>query len=247
MKKERDGFKEQDRVCPGLYQVCGWYGKYLAIPIYGVRWGGMTFLLPYILFVILIASTGVIEEMALGRAAKGGPIIAFGNCTEMRTGNAKVGNTIGWIPVLGSLAMAIGYTVIVGWIFKYTFLAITGQIADMGQDMDVIGGVFGRTAAAFGNNFWLVIAVLITAVIMAMGIAGGIERANGVMMPLLFVLFVGLGIYIFTLPGAVGGYRYIFTINPSGLLDPKLCWIYAFAANVFVIYCCAGSDLWNRI
>lgn len=136
-------------------------------------WGGMTFLLPYILFVILIASTGVIEEMALGRAAKGGPIIAFGNCTEMRTGNAKVGNTIGWIPVLGSLAMAIGYTVIVGWIFKYTFLAITGQIADMGQDMDVIGGVFGRTAAAFGNNFWLVIAVLITAVIMAMGIARG--------------------------------------------------------------------------
>lgn len=133
---------------------------------------GMTFLLPYILFVILIASTGVIEEMALGRAAKGGPIIAFGNCTEMRTGNAKVGNTIGWIPVLGSLAMAIGYTVIVGWIFKYTFLAITGQIADMGQDMDVIGGVFGRTAAAFGNNFWLVIAVLITAVIMARELPG---------------------------------------------------------------------------
>ena len=30
-------------------------------------WGGMTFLLPYVLFVVLIASTGVIEEMALGR------------------------------------------------------------------------------------------------------------------------------------------------------------------------------------
>lgn len=52
------------------------------------------------------------------------------------------------------------------------------------------------------------------------------------MMPLLFVLFVGLGIYIFTLPGAVGGYRYIFTINPSGLLDPKL-WIYAFGQAFF--------------
>ena len=41
------------------------------------EWGGMTFLLPYVLFVILIASTGVIEEMALGRAAKSGPIKAF--------------------------------------------------------------------------------------------------------------------------------------------------------------------------
>ena len=68
--------------------------------------------------------------------------------------------------------------------------------------------------------------------IMAMGIAGGIERANGVMMPLLFILFVGLGVYIFTLPGAVSGYRYIFTINPSGLLNPKL-WIYAFGQAFF--------------
>lgn len=62
----------------------------------------MTFLIPYILFVILIASTGVIEEMALGRAAKGGPIKAFGVCTEMRTGNKKTGELIGLLPVLGS-------------------------------------------------------------------------------------------------------------------------------------------------
>ena len=231
-EKERDGFKSRTGFVLACIGSAVGMGNIWRFPYMVSDWGGMTFLLPYILFVILISSTGVIEEMALGRAAKGGPIIAFGNCTEMRTGNAKVGNTIGWIPVLGSLAMAIGYTVIVGWIFKYTFLAITGQIADMGQDMDVIGGMFGRTATAFGNNFWLVIAVLITAVIMAMGIAGGIERANGVMMPLLFVLFVGLGIYIFTLPGAVGGYRYIFTINPSGLLDPKL-WIYAFGQAFF--------------
>ena len=41
-------------------------------------WGGMTFLIPYVLFVVLIGASGVIEEMALGRAAKGGPIKAFG-------------------------------------------------------------------------------------------------------------------------------------------------------------------------
>ena len=58
--------------------------------------------------------------------------------------------------------------------------------------MDVIGGMFGTTASAFGNNTWLVIAVIVTAVIMAFGIAGGIERANKFMMPLLFALFLGL-------------------------------------------------------
>ena len=52
------------------------------------------------------------------------------------------------------------------------------------------------------------------------------------MMPLLFVLFLGLGAYIFTLPGSGHGYRYIFTLNPQGLLNPRL-WIYAFGQAFF--------------
>lgn len=95
----------------------------MAFPYMVSAWGGMTFLIPYVLFVILIGSTGVIEEMALGRATKGGPIKAFGDCMQMRTGKRKAGEAIGFIPVLGSLALAMGYTVVVGWIFKYTYLA----------------------------------------------------------------------------------------------------------------------------
>lgn len=190
------------------------------------------FLIPYVIFVILIGPTGVIEEMALGRATKGGPIKAFGDCVQMRTGKRKAGEAIGLIPVLGSLAMAMGYTVIVGWIFKYTFLALTGKLSAMGQDMSAIGGLFGSTASAFGNNLWLIAAMIVTAVIMALGVAGGIEKANKFMMPLLFIMFVGLGIYIFTLPGSGAGYKYIFTLNPKGLLNGKL-WIYAFGQAFF--------------
>ncbi len=69
---------------------------------------------------------------------------------------------IGVVPVLGSLALAIGYTVVVGWIFKYAFLAITAVVPD-GQDMDAIGGLFGGTASSFGNNLWQVIAMIVTA------------------------------------------------------------------------------------
>lgn len=196
------------------------------------EWGGMTFLLPYVLFVILIASTGVIEEMAFGRAAKSGPIKAFGKCTEIRTGNKRTGEVIGVIPVIGSLALAIGYSVVVGWIFKYTFFALSGGLFHLGQDVAAIEGLFGGTAAAFGNNVWQVVAMLVTAVIMAYGISGGIEKANKIMMPMLFILFVGLGIYIFTLPGSEHGYRYIFTLEPKGLFDPRL-WIYAFGQAFF--------------
>ena len=229
---ERDGFKSRTGFILACIGSAVGMGNIWRFPYMVSDWGGMTFLIPYVLFVILIGSSGVIEEMALGRAAKGGPIKAFGTCTEVRTGKRKTGEAIGMIPVLGSLALAIGYTVVVGWIFKYTFLALTGNIAAMGQNMDLIGGMFGSTASAFGNNLWLVVAMLVTAVIMALGIAGGIERANKIMMPLLFVMFLGLGIYIFTLPGSSAGYRYIFTIEPKGLLDIKL-WIYAFGQAFF--------------
>lgn len=232
MEKKRDGFKSRTGFVIACIGSAVGMGNIWRFPYMVSDWGGMTFLIPYVLFVILIGATGLIEEMALGRAAKGGPIKAFGKCTEVRTGNKRIGEVIGALPVIGSLALAIGYTVVVGWIFKYTYLAITGQLSDMGHDMDAIGGMFGSTATNFGNNLWLVIAVIVTAVIMAFGIASGIERANKFMMPLLFVLFLGLGIYVFTLPGASDGYKYIFTINPKGLLDPRL-WIYAFGQAFF--------------
>ena len=239
---ERDGFKSRTGFILACIGSAVGMGNIWRFPYMVSAWGGMTFLIPYVIFVILIGSTGVIEEMALGRATKGGPIKAFGDCMQMRTGKRKAGEAIGFIPVLGSLALAMGYTVVVGWIFKYTYLAFSGKLSAMGNDMSAIGGMFGSTASTFGNNMWLIIAMVVTAVIMALGIAGGIEKANKVMMPLLFIMFVGLGIYIFTLPGSSAGYKYIFTLNPKGLLDIKL-WIYAFGQAFFSLSVAGNGTL----
>lgn len=76
-------------------------------------YGGGSFLIPYFIFVVLIASTGVIGEMAFGRAARSGPVNAFGMATENK-GKRKLGEALGLIPYIGALAMAIGYTIVVG-------------------------------------------------------------------------------------------------------------------------------------
>ena len=227
----RDGFKSRWGFTLACVGSAVGMGNIWRFPYMVSEWGGLTFLIPYFIFVILIGATGVIEEIALGRSTGAGPIGAFGKCTEIRTGSL-FGQWIGAIPVVGALCLAIGYTVVVGWIFKYTFMALTGGIADMGQDMDVIGGMFGQTASAWGNNMWLIIAVIAVGLIMIFGIAGGIERVNKVMMPALFCLFVILGIYIMTLPGSNEGYKYIFTLEPAGLLEPEL-WVFAFGQAFF--------------
>ncbi len=207
-------------------------GNLWRFPVLISSWGGMTFLIPYLLFVILIGSTGIIEEIALGRSTKSGPIGAFGAAAHYAEKSEKTGRRIGLIPVAGSLAMAIGYTCVVGWIFKYVFLSISGRLYDLGHDTDRISRLFGSTASMFGNNFWILVALLVTFLIMGFGIAQGIERSNRFMMPVLFAILAGLAVYIAFLPGAAGGYRYIFTLNPDGLLDPKL-WIYAFGQAFF--------------
>lgn len=244
---QRDGFKSKWGFILACIGSAVGMGNIWRFPIMVSTYGGMTFLIPYFLFVILIASSGVIGEFALGRSAGAGPIGAFGKSMEERTGNKKLGEAIGLIPVLGSLALAIGYTVVVGWIFKYAFMALSGDLFKMGTDMGVIGGTFDATAptsanlsesistvfgGASGNNMWLIIGIIVSLAIMALGVSGGIEKANKIMMPTLFFLFVGLGIYIFTLPGASEGYKYIFTLDPKGLLNPKV-WIFAFGQAFF--------------
>lgn len=206
-------------------------GNIWRFPIMVSRYGGLTFLIPYFIFVILIGSTGVMGEFALGRAARSGPMGAFAMCTEMR-GNRKVGQAIGVLPVLGSLGLGIGYTVVMGWVFKYTFMAFSGELYGMGQDMATIGGTFDVVAGAWGNTLWVIVAAVVALVIMALGVSRGIERANKILMPALFGLFVVLAVYIAFLPGAGEGYRYIFTLNAEGFADPNV-WIYAFGQAFF--------------
>ena len=180
-------------------------------------YGGGAFLIPYFIFVALIGFTGVIGEMTFGRATRSGPIDAFGMACE-RKGKRKPGEALGLIPVVGSLAMAIGYTVVMGWILKYTVGAFTGATLAP-ADVDEFSAVFGSMASAFGNTGWQVVILLAAMGILMFGVGGGIEKVNKVLMPVFFLLFVGLGIYVAFQPGAVDGYHYIFRVDGKALFD----------------------------
>lgn len=246
----RDGFKSQWGFILACIGSAVGMGNIWRFPIMVAKWGGLTFLLPYFLIVLLVGNSGVIEEFALGRRAQAGPIGAFGSATKEKTGNSKTGELIGLIPIIGALMLAIGYTVVMGWIFKYAFMSISGGLYALGTDMGAIGGTFGGAAPeassfgeavgmmlsngifGIGNGVWLVIGLVVALVIMAMGVANGIEAANKIMMPVLFGLFVILAVYIAFQPGASEGYKFLFTLNPAGLVNPQV-WIYAFGQAFF--------------
>lgn len=203
-------------------------------------YGGGSYLIPYFIFVALIGFTGVIGEMSFGRATKSGPVDAFGYACETKN-KRKLGEAIGFIPVLGALAMAIGYTVVMGWILKYMIGAFTGKTLAP-ADTEGFAASFGSMASAFGNNVWQIVALVIGIIILMFGVGRGIEKANKIMMPVFFILFAVLGIYVAFQPGAIEGYKYIFRVDPKAFADPKT-WIFALGQAFFSLSVAGNGTL----
>ena len=203
-------------------------------------YGGGSYLIPYFIFVALIGFTGVIGEMSFGRATKSGPVDAFGYACETKN-KRKLGEAIGFIPVLGALAMAIGYTVVMGWILKYMIGAFTGKTL-ASADTEGFAASFGSMASAFGNNVWQIVALVIGIIILMFGVGRGIEKANKIMMPVFFILFAVLGIYVAFQPGAIEGYKYIFRVDPEAFADPKT-WIFALGQAFFSLSVAGNGTL----
>ena len=227
----RDGFNSKLGFVLACIGSAVGMGNIWLFPYRMATYGG-SFLLVYLIFDILIGLSGVIGEMSFGRAARSGPIGAFGTAMASR-GETKrrAGEIIGAIPMLGALMLAIGYSVVVGWIFKYTFGSFTGSVLAPVEPGE-FGAAFGQMASAFGNNLWLIIALAVNFAIMNLGIAAGIEKANKVMIPLFYIMFIGLAIYVAFQPGAGAGYTWMFTIRPEAFKDPMM-YVYALGQSFF--------------
>ena len=238
--KKRDSFNNKWGFILACIGSAVGMGNIWMFPTRVSMYGGGSYLIPYFIFVALIGFTGVIGEMSFGRATKSGPVDAFGYACETKN-KRKLGEVIGFIPVLGALAMAIGYTVVMGWILKYMIGAFTGKtLAPAGTEG--FAASFGSMASAFGNNVWQIVALVIGIIILMFGVGRGIEKANKIMMPVFFILFALLGIYVAFQPGAIEGYKYIFRVDPKAFADPKT-WIFALGQAFFSLSVAGNGTL----
>lgn len=238
--KKRDSFNNKWGFILACIGSAVGMGNIWMFPTRVSMYGGGSYLIPYFIFVALIGFTGVIGEMSFGRATKSGPVDAFGYACETKN-KRKLGEAIGFIPVLGALAMAIGYTVVMGWILKYMIGAFTGKTLAP-ADTKGFAASFGSMASAFGNNVWQIVALVIGIIILMFGVGRGIEKANKIMMPVFFILFAVLGIYVAFQPGAIEGYKYIFRVDPEAFADPKT-WIFALGQAFFSLSVAGNGTL----
>lgn len=190
--------------------------------------GGGAFLVAYLIFIALFSTVGLAAEYAIGRRSRTGTLGSYKAAWATRGKKmGAVGGVVGWLPLIGSMCIALGYAVIVSYVLKGFWNSLTGNL------MKVDTGVWFESFS--GNDFSVVpfhvIVVVGTLLTLLLG-AKSIEISNKIMMPVFFVIFAVLAVRVSFLPGAAEGYKFMFTSDWAMLKDPMV-WVWAMGQAFF--------------
>lgn len=175
---------------------------------YKFQSGGLVFLIFYLLFAGIFSLIGLSSEFAIGRLAKTGTLGAYEYAFTSSNKNKRVGRFIGYIPLIGTLLIAIGYSVIVAYVLKGFVDSLSGAIFAKPSEI---------WFESFANVDYSVIIyhgiIIIITLLTCLGQASSIEKTNKIMMPTFFVLFLILAIKVASLDNAIEGYKNMFTFR----------------------------------
>lgn len=188
--------------------------------------GGLAFLFPYLIFAYIFGRVGLAAENAIGRKYKSGPMVVYKEAYKEKN-MEKFGSVVRWLPMLGVGLLAIGYAVVITYVLKALIDTITGSIFATNSTswFDMISN----------SDFKLVIPHLILMVLVYFALVyetKGIEKTNKLIMPLFFILFLILALRVFFLDGAMGGYKFIFSLDIEKLKNIKT-WVAAMGQAFF--------------
>ncbi len=177
--------------------------------------GGAVFLILYLVFVFFLCYPVMVGEIAIGRRAASD---AFGSYAKL---GGRPWGYLGLFGIIAGILILSFYNVVAGWAFGY-FLKIS--FGDLLSEPN-FGAYFGRYVNDIGLNLIFSLGFMVlTALIVSQGIQKGIEAANKIMMPALFLILIGLIIYALTLPNAMAGVKYYLIpdfseIRPQTIFD----------------------------
>ena len=202
--------------------------------------GGGSFLVAWVVFLLLWSVPLILVEFAMGKSTRHGPIGAFARLAGPRFG------WMGAFIAFTATAIMFYYAVVMGWALHYFWAALTGQVpieALAALDLTTMDAVAAEAAVEPLLRFWEdfsfsanvlpvhAIGMALAILVVARGVKG-IESATRILIPSLFVLVIVLAIRAVTLPGASAGLNFLFTADLSDLADYRI-WLEALTQNAW--------------
>lgn len=186
-------------------------GNMWRFPYLAAKYGGGTFILTYLILVFTFGVSLLLLETALGRRTGLSAIGAF----------KKFGAKFAFIGVLASAVPFIitpYYSIIGGWVTKYTAAYLINGPAALADGGNFFGAFITSDVESF---FWMLLFMAIVFIVVGLGVEGGIEKANFVMMPALIVMAIGIAAYTIAQPGALAGVAY-YLVPDFSKFSPEL-------------------------
>lgn len=184
--------------------------------------GGGSFLIPWVIFLLLWSVPLIIAEFAIGKYSRLGPIGALGKTA------GKNFTWMGAFIVMVATGIMFYYSVVTGWCLKYFISAFSGNLMNVENHLQY----WNYFAESYQPLIFHLIAISIVSVVVYRGITQGIEKFSKFLVPtLLFILF-GLFVRAVTLPNAIEGIKYFFTPDLNIVVDYKV-WLNALTQNAW--------------
>lgn len=184
--------------------------------------GGGSFLIPWVIFLLIWSVPLIIAEFALGKYTRFGPVGAIAK---------TAGKKFGWMGayiVFVSTAIMFYYSVVTGWCLRYFFSAVSGNLFETTDYLSY----WNSFSSSLEPLIFHIVSMLIVAFVVIRGITNGIEKVSKVLIPALLGILIILFIRAVTLPGAVNGIKYFFTPDINTILDYKV-WLNALTQNAW--------------
>ncbi|MBE1877053.1 sodium-dependent transporter [Myceligenerans pegani] len=197
--------------------------------------GGGAFLVPYLVALVTAGIPILYLDYAIGHRFRGSAPLAFRRISRWF-------ETLGWYQVAICFAIAVYYTAVIAWALSFFWYSFGLRWGDDTTTFFLVD--YLQVADVGGEDPWftldfvpavlipLVLVWVVTIVVLAAGVARGVQRVNIVFMPLLLVAFGVLVVRSLFLPGAADGLNALFTPEWSALRNADV-WIAAYGQIFF--------------
>lgn len=178
-------------------------GNVWKFPYIAGEGGGGTFVLFYLIFLVILGLPILSMEFAVGRASQKSPIKAYQALEKPK----QKWHIHGYLTLIGCYLLMMFYTCVSGWMLQYFYMTATGKLENL--DTQSVENAFNNMLSNPGTMcFWTILVVLLGIIVCAKGLQNGLEKITKVMMVALLLIMIVLAINSFTMEGAKEGLSY---------------------------------------
>ena len=201
---KRDSFGSSFGVLVALAGSAVGLGNLWRFPYLVGENGGAAFILIYLGFVLMVGLPVMLAEFIIGRRSQASARGAF----RILAPGSRWG-IVGIIGIACCVFLLSFYSVVGGWSTEYLFKALCFDFTDSNQ------AALKTMFSNFSTSVWSplichTVFLGLSAGVVIAGVQNGIEKFSKVMMPVLFIIVIGIAIRSMTLPGSGPGLEYLF-------------------------------------